>query len=248
MNLRHHDSGRPDEAALARLADGSIPENERAELEHGVAASADLAAKLAEQRRAVAIVAAIDVEAPARLLERLRHPQPARRPRRRRFTRRGLIAVVAVLAILALLAARDHGLDVRGEAHLALARATLAPPAQSATDHAVLTAAVGGAAFPNWRGRGWRATGARSDALDGRSVETVFYDSSGYGRAGYSIVAGSPLAIGGAQSVRQYAGVSYAVLKFDGATVVTWRRDGHTCVLASRRAPVAVLLGLAGWA
>jgi anti-sigma factor RsiW len=248
MNLRHHHSDRSDEAALARLADGSIAENERAELEHSAAASPELAAKLAEQRRAIAIVAAVDVEAPARLLERLRNPQPARRPRRRWVTRRGVIAVAAVIVILALLAARNHGLDVRGEAHLALARATLAPPRQSANDRAVLTAAVGGAAFPSWRGRGWRATGARSDALDGRSVETVFYDSSGYGRVGYSIVAGSPLAVGNAQSVRRYAGVSYAVLKFDGATVVTWPRDGHTCVLASRRAPVAVLLGLAGWA
>ena len=248
MNLRHRHSGHSAEAALARLADGSIAENERAELESAVAASPELAAKLAEQRRAVTIVAAVDVEAPARLLEHLRSPQPARRPRRRWLTRRGLIAVAAALLILALLAARDHGLDVRGEAHLALARATLAPPRQSASDHAVLTAAVGGVAFPDWRGRGWRAIGARSDAIGGRAVETVFYDSSGHGRVGYSIVAGSPLAIGSAQSVRHYAGVSYAVLKFDGATVVTWDRDGHTCVLASRRAPAAVLLGLAGWA
>jgi hypothetical protein len=159
-----------------------------------------------------------------------------------------LIALVAGLAILALLAVRSHGLDVRGEAHLALARATLAPPPQSAPDHAVLMAAVDGVAFPAWRGLGWRATGARSDELDGHSVETVFYSSSEYGRIGYSIVAASPLAIGGAQSVLHADGVSYAVLKVDGATVVTWRRDGHTCVLASRRAPAVVLLGLAGWA
>jgi hypothetical protein len=246
MDMRNRDRHSA-EAALARLADGSIGDAERSELERAVAASSELATKLDEQRRAIAIVAAVDVEAPAGLLERLDRREPARRSRRR-LSRRGLIAVAAVLAILAILAARSHGLDVRGEAHLALARATLAPPPPSASDHVVLSAAVDGVAFPAWRGLGWRATGARSDALDGHSVETVFYRSSEYGRVGYSIVAGSPLAIGSAQSVFHSAGVSYAVLKLDGATVVTWRRRGHTCVLASRGASAAVLLGLAGWA
>jgi anti-sigma factor RsiW len=244
MNLRNRHSY---EAALARLADGSIGDDERSELERAVAASPELQAKLDEQRRAIAIVTAVDVEAPVGLLERLSSPLPARRSRRRPPLR-GLIAVAAALLILALLAARTDGLDVRGEAHLALARATLAAPPQSTSDHAVLVAAVDGVPFPDWRGRGWHAIGARSDALDGRSVETVFYSSSAYGRVGYSIVAGSPLAVGSAQRVLHYAGVSYAVLSLHGATVVTWRRAGHTCVLAATRAPASVMLRLAGWA
>ncbi|HEX2703409.1 MAG TPA: hypothetical protein VHM72_08260 [Solirubrobacteraceae bacterium] len=244
MNLRKRHTV---EVALARLADGSIGDQERSELERAVAASPELAARLEEQRRAIAIVAAVDVQVPAHLLERLSSPQPARRSRRR-LPRRGLVAVAAALLILALLATRGHGLDARGEAHLALARATLAAPSQSASDHAVLAATVDGVAFPDWRGRGWRAIGARSDVLDGHPVETVFYSSSDYGRVGYSIIAGAPLATGSVQQVLSDAGVSYAVLRVDGATVVTWRRDGRTCVLASKRAPVAVMLGLAGWA
>jgi hypothetical protein len=40
-------------------------------------------------------------------------------------------------------------------------------------------------------------------------------------------------------------GVNFELLRGDGATIVTWLRDGHTCVLASRRAGASVLLTLA---
>ncbi|HEY3186282.1 MAG TPA: hypothetical protein VGJ70_02325, partial [Solirubrobacteraceae bacterium] len=50
----------------------------------------------------------------------------------------------------------------------------------------------------------------------------------------------------GARRVRRGA-LPLAVLQHRGATVVTWRRDGHTCVLASREAGVARLVRLAAW-
>jgi hypothetical protein len=41
--------------------------------------------------------------------------------------------------------------------------------------------------------------------------------------------------------------VSYRVLAHDGATVVTWRRDGHLCVVAGRGVSARTLIGLASW-
>jgi ferric-dicitrate binding protein FerR (iron transport regulator) len=247
MRLRLHRSNGPSrEDLLARLADGSIDADDRAELEREVEASPELAAKLAEQRRAISIVTALDVEAPAGLLERIAQP-PGRTSRRAqgRIRARGLILVAGVIIVLAVVAARIHRDDVSGEAHLALARATLAAPARSTTDPDQLIAAVSGVAFPYWREQGWTTTGARVDSFDGRSVETVFYSSPDYGRVGYSIVAGAPLAVGSATSIVRTGGVTYSVLSADGATVVTWLRDGHTCVLAAQRAPAATLLALA---
>jgi hypothetical protein len=248
MKLRRHRSS-PDER-LARLADGSIGEGERADLERAVAASPELAAKLAEQRRALAIVSAVEVELPAGLVEGLASTaEPPSRRARRRVPLRGVLVVGGAMLVLALLAGtRNQIVDVRSEVHLALAQATLEAPPRSAANRSVLAAAVDGIAFPDWQDRGWRAAGARTDSVGGNTVETVFYSSAGYGRIGYSIVAGPPLSVGVAQRVLHSGGVSYAVLSAAGATVVTWQRDGHTCILASQRAPAVALLALAGWA
>jgi anti-sigma factor RsiW len=246
MAIRRRQPESPD-AQLARLADGNLDDAERARLEQAVASSPELAALLAEQQRALALTGAIDIAAPPWLHERIVAP-PARPRRARRLpSRRGVVVVVAAMAILLVLASRIASPDVRSDVHFALASATLPPPAVRPADDAVLTAAVDGVAFPNWRQRGWRAIGARSDTLDGRGVETVFYRSGEYPRIGYSIVAGAPLSVGATKRTVVSNGVSYAVLDADGATVVTWRRADHTCVLAADQVPASVLLRLAGW-
>jgi len=77
--------GDPEEVAeLAALADGSLPAARRAALEARVAASPELADRLAEQQRAVALTdaAAAEVEAPHALRERVDALGRARRPRR----------------------------------------------------------------------------------------------------------------------------------------------------------------------
>jgi hypothetical protein len=44
-------------------------------------------------------------------------------------------------------------------------------------------------------------------------------------------------------------GTRFAVLREGDATIVTWRRDGHTCVLAGRGAGVEEqLVAFASWA
>lgn len=74
-------------AELAALADGSLPADRRGELEERVAGSEELADRLAEQQRAVALAqsAAAEVMAPEALrmrIEAQRHARAARRPRR----------------------------------------------------------------------------------------------------------------------------------------------------------------------
>jgi anti-sigma factor RsiW len=237
-----------DEDQLARLADGTIGDGEREQLERAVARSPQLAALLAEQKRALSLTEAIDVEAPASLRQRI-YARPQRRRRALRLPApRTALVLVGALVLLVAFVPRGHAPSVRSEVHLALAAAKLPPPTPRSTDHAVLSAAVEGVSFPDWTGRGWTASGARGDSLDGRSVETVFYRSREYARLGYSIVAGSPLSVGAAQRTVDSHGVIYSVIRSDGATVVTWRRDGHTCVLASMHAPAPVLLALAGLA
>jgi anti-sigma factor RsiW len=78
---RREETGDSDIAELAALADGSLSPHRRAVLEARVAASRELADRLAEQKRAVALTrsAAAGVDAPAALRERVEH-RSARQP------------------------------------------------------------------------------------------------------------------------------------------------------------------------
>ena len=98
---------------------------------------------------------------------------------------------------------------------------------------------------------GWTTSGARSDSFAGRSASTVFYTakspSGATARVGYTILSGTALPLPRATAVEQN-GTRYYVLSDNGATVVTWRRLGHTCILAARGLAPATLLHLAAWA
>jgi Anti-sigma-K factor rskA len=127
----------PDEAELAALADGSLAPERRAALEARVKASPELAARLAEQRHAVALAraAAAEVEAPTGLRARVEAQRRARRaPARRRLV---VVAATgaAVLAVAVSLTVFRSGAS--GERfHVALAPTALAP---RATGEATLT-------------------------------------------------------------------------------------------------------------
>ncbi len=78
---REDEAGGQEIAELAALADGSLAPERRAALEARVAASSELADRLAEQQRAVALArsAADEVEAPAALRARIEAQRRARR-------------------------------------------------------------------------------------------------------------------------------------------------------------------------
>ena len=97
-----------------------------------------------------------------------------------------------------------------------------------------------------------RSSGRRSAPATTRSRtarrKTVFYDNPKGARAAYTILGGDTIdAPSGAQETTKN-GVKLFITKDNGRRIVTWTRNGHTCVLS---APLAVpedkLLQLAAW-
>ncbi|HTD57862.1 MAG TPA: hypothetical protein VK672_03110 [Solirubrobacteraceae bacterium] len=167
--------------------------------------------------------------------------------------RLGFAAVAAVVVVAGVVAiglsggGSSSGLNVKQAAALTLSPATMAAPAEDETHRAQLEASVDGISFPYWKERfGWRSSGARNDRVGGRAVTTVFYSNAEGRRIGYAIATGrAPTARGG--TVVKRWGVQYRVLSQDGATVVSWERDGHLCVVGGRGVSAHTLLGLASW-
>jgi len=106
--MRSHpqdEAGGQEIAELAALADGSLAPERRAALEARVAASPELADRLAEQQHAVALArsATAEVEAPAILRARIDTPRRASRvPMSRRFVLIGAAATVAAVVAIGL--------------------------------------------------------------------------------------------------------------------------------------------------
>jgi anti-sigma-K factor RskA len=103
MSLRRprRDVNDRETAELAALADGSLRPERREELEARVAASSELADRLSEQQRAVAMTqsAAAEVEAPAALRARIEAQRRARRVRAPRGLALAGAAAIAVAVI-----------------------------------------------------------------------------------------------------------------------------------------------------
>jgi hypothetical protein len=81
--------------------------------------------------------------------------------------------------------------------------------------------------------------------VDGRAATVVYY-RRGERQVGYVIVSGSAMPEPSATSGQTRRGVEYHALRVGGKPVVTWRRDGHTCVLTGETSR-AELLDLAAW-
>jgi hypothetical protein len=240
------------EAELAALADGSLPADQQAQLRARIDSSPQLSSALAEQERAVTMLRALHEPAPAALHARVREmtdsdPATRRVPwwRRSLFLPAATALAVAVAALVVLLAGSGSSAPtIPQTAHLALAAATSPAPAEDALHRGQLRLRGGGIAFPYYgRSSGWTATGARADSLHGRRVVTVFYSAHGR-RVGYAIVSGSPLPDNGGSVVTR-SGVNYRLRRSGGAELISWRQDGHTCVIAGRAVSTSTLVSLA---
>ncbi len=206
-------------------------------------------------------VRAIDVRAPEELHTRVQalvveHTGGSRSRGGMRWSgARGLIAggcVAAAAAVLIVLVLAPSGgssaLNVRAVSAVALRASTTLAPSEDPRERGALAENVNGVSFPYWKGRfGWRASGARRDTIDGRTVNTVFYTNARGERIGYAILAGTPapLASGGVVVARH--GHPYRLLNEHGVTSVVWLRKGHLCVVAGRGVSSATLLALASW-
>src|SRR5918997_1542560 len=215
-------------AELTALADGTLRGRRRARLLAELSSSPQLAERFEKQRRAVAALRSVDERAPAWLRARV---EPERRRRGFRVSMPlagGLAAGAAFAILLALVLPGGAG-------------------GPSVVEPAVLDARAEGLAFPSWaKDFGWRATGRRMDEIDGRRAVTVFYEKEGR-RIGYTILSGD--AIDPPDEARRTVrdGTVLHGLTGDGRVIVTWLRDGHTCVLSGTGVDPAALLELAAW-
>jgi hypothetical protein len=131
---RRDEAGGDEDVELAALADGSLAPDRRAALAARVAASPELAERLAEQQRAVTLAqsAAAEVEAPAALRARInaqRQARPARVSRRLVLVPAAATAT-AVLAVAIAVASGVFGSGApANQFHAALAATRLAPGA-----------------------------------------------------------------------------------------------------------------------
>jgi hypothetical protein len=250
MSSRHREDRPPAEhELLAALADGSLSEHEREALEARLADSPELQAMLDEQQRALTLVrsAVAEVEAPPRLRARV---EARRRPaERRRFIPIAGIAAAAAVALLAVFAAwpSGGGPSVAQAAELGTRAPTGPAPQISAADAKLLAASQDHVPFPAWSAKfGWNAAGERVDKLDGRQATTVYYVKDGKAIT-YTIVGGKALDWPKGGRVTHREGIKLKVLHRNDRSIVTWRRDGRTCVLSGAGVPDATLVKLAAW-
>lgn len=172
--------------------------------------------------------------------ERERAAASARPAARRRFgmlPRRllatgGALAAV-IVAIVVASGGRDGDPSVQRIAAVSRMAATASAPARvPGTTPARLNVAVEGLEFPDWQEQhAWRATGRRSDRVGGRAVTTVFYRNAKGATLGYAIVAGKALEGAAAGDDVVKAGETYRVAHDGGRTTVSWKQEGHTCVI-----------------
>ncbi len=200
-----------------------------------------------EQIGAAITAAAATVDAPDRLRERIAAPRG--RPPFRALAAVTLCVGIALGVVVGLLAlpADDEPPAIAAAVDSALRPPMAAPPGADPSDERFISARVGAVRFPNYAyDSGWTVAGTRRDPLDGRRVLTVVYRGRGH-RIGYAVVDGAPLAEPAGARQLSSDGRRFAVLRHDGATVVTWRQGGHTCIVASRSAPLKALLTMATW-
>jgi hypothetical protein len=164
-------------------------------------------------------------------------------PRPRVLAPVGAALAAAVVALALALSGGGAAAPTVQQAVPVALRTASAPAPLSQPGGRMLAAAVEGVSFPRWEHLGWRAVGQRFDRIGGHPVRTVFYaDAQGH-RLGYAITGGDALPVSGGRVVR-VRGTELRLLRLGGAHVVTWQRDGHTCIVAARDVAPARLVGL----
>src|SRR4051794_15015347 len=206
-----------------------------------------------DRGRALVAAAVAETSAPLALRERIERDRERARPagRRRFLGVAGSLAAVAAAAAAALVISLGGSADpsVLATVRLAGSGPVLPAPAHDTANPSLLRAKIEGLPFPDWNAKfQWRASGARTDQIEGRKATTVYYDNPVGARAAYTILGGQAIAPpDGAHKVR-LRGKDFYVLTRDGRRIVVWDRAGHTCVMAAPASvPETRLLDLAAW-
>jgi anti-sigma factor RsiW len=236
-------------ADLSALADGTLDPERRASVQAWVDASAERTALYERERHAVALLHATHSDgAPAALRARIeaqRHKRRAPKARWRVAYGAGLATALAAvgLALALILPAGSPGAPSISEAAALASLGATGPGPMPDPDEPGdrLGQNVGPVYFPDWADRfGWRASGQRTDQIRGRLADTVYYRLHNRMLA-YTIVASPALNVPSATH-RWVNGTEYWTLRMNGRVVVTWRRNGHTCVLSAKQGTPARIL------
>jgi hypothetical protein len=247
------------EAELAGTADDTLQPDRAERVRREAAASPELKLRLERQRCAVDALRALDARAPDSLREaivtavadaerkaqrRLRWRLPAVRPLTLASGGLAAAAAVTVLAVV-LIGGGSEAPTVQQAAPIAL-RAPTGPPPRTLPGGREIAAEVDGIDFPTWSWLGWEPTGQRTDTIEGHKALTVFYENGAGRQIGYTILDGDALPVSGGKTVTA-RGERLRLLRLGKAYVVTWRRNGHTCILATRTLNPVRLATLASW-
>ena len=185
-------------ADLARLADGTLPPERRAEVEARVAASPELTEMVAAQGVTLqALRATTDIGAPASLRARVeRRPADAPRggsgaswsPSRPGSPRRRSSSPCCSPC-------PKSGPTVNDAAAIAQKRPSTGAPAGVPGTPQLLAVKVDDVPFPNYKAKfGWTPSGEREDRPSGRHATTVYY-KKGNRDIAYTIVSGDALKV-----------------------------------------------------
>jgi anti-sigma factor RsiW len=245
----------PELAELSALADGTLDPGRRESVQAWVDASPERTALYERERRAVTLLHATRSErAPAGLKARIEAQREERRAPLFRLRiaygggLAGALAAIGLALALILPGGAPGAPSISEAAALAVRGATSPAPTPGPSEPgAQLGQLVGSVYFPDWAKKfGWHATGQRSDHLGGQLADTVYYRAHGETIA-YTIVASPALHIPPASHTNLH-GTELWTLKLGGRQIVTWRRNGQTCVLSSTSGvPAQVLQRLAAW-
>lgn len=240
-----------DLSAVTALADGRLPSDAATALRARLEAEPSLAAEFTRQRRALSLIrtATADVAAPLSLRERIeadRAKAPAPRQRRRWWLPAGAAGALGAAAVAVVLLFSATGAPSVTDVLRASTQTAAIGVSVSNETPQLLTTELEGVPFPNFVDKfGWKATGARTDQIDGRPTTTVFYEKDGQEIA-YTIVGGDALEVPDG-TIRAVDGKDFTVLEKDDRTAVTWQRGGRTCVLSADGVGAEELVGLAAW-
>jgi hypothetical protein len=210
--------------------------------------------ELAERGRALIAAAVAETMAPLALRERIeadraRAAKPARSRRLRALLPAGGLVAAAVVVAVLVMGGGAGAPSVLATASLATGGPLLPAPAEDPSNDAVLKTSIEGVPFPYWGDSfQWEAVGARDDKIKDRQAKTVFYDNPKGARAAYTILGGDTIDAPSGAYEKDKNGVKLFITTDKGRRIVTWTRDGHTCVLSAPAAvPEEKLLQLAAW-
>lgn len=236
-------------ADLSAFADGTLDPRRADGVRALIASSPELRERYERELRAVEAMHGLRVDRASTTLRTAIDSRRQRAPKRRaRLVYGGALgaAVAAAVALLVLLlpGGSPGSPSISQAAALAMRGAMLPPPhAHGAT----LREDVQETYFPNWtHALGWWPIGKRVDRLDGHRAVTVYYANASEQRIAYTILTSPPLRWTTAP-MNHVNGVALQHLVAQGRIVVTWRRDGKTCVLSGANVSAATLAKLAAW-